>query len=41
VASIERHGHTLALNPGALYRADPHSLAVVELATLQATIISL
>jgi uncharacterized protein len=41
VASIERHGHTLALNPGALYRANPHSLAIVELAPLQATIISL
>jgi putative phosphoesterase len=39
-AAIERHERTLSLNPGALYRANPHSLAIVELATLQATIIS-
>lgn len=31
-----RHvGRTLVLNPGALYRATPHTLATVELATLQ------
>jgi putative phosphoesterase len=40
-ASIERHGRTLALNPGALYRANPRSLAVVELTTLEATIVPL
>jgi putative phosphoesterase len=41
VASIERHERTLAVNPGALYRANPHSLAVVELDPLSATIIPL
>jgi predicted phosphodiesterase len=41
VAAIEYFGRTLALNPGALYRANPHSLAIVELPELQATIISL
>jgi putative phosphoesterase len=41
VAAIQRHGRTLSLNPGALYRANPHSLAVVDLPSLQATIISL
>jgi putative phosphoesterase len=41
VAAIQRHGRTLSLNPGALYRANPHSLAVVELPSLQATILSL
>ena len=32
---------TLVLNPGALYRANPHTLAVVELETMQATIVNL
>src|SRR4029079_17563247 len=41
VAAIEQFGRTLALNPGALYRANPHSLAIVELPELQATIVSL
>jgi uncharacterized protein len=41
VAAIERLGRTLALNPGALYRANPHSLAIVELESLEPTIISL
>ena len=41
VAAIERFGDTLAVNPGALYRAHPHSLAVVELPALQATIVPL
>jgi uncharacterized protein len=41
VAAVERYGRLLALNPGALYRASPHSLAIVELESLQATIISL
>lgn len=39
VAAIDRHGPTLVLNPGALYRAEPHSLAIVELPALQATIV--
>jgi putative phosphoesterase len=41
VASIDRHGPTLAVNPGALYRAQPHSIAIVELPDLQATIVPL
>jgi putative phosphoesterase len=41
MAAIERFGDTLALNPGALYRAQPHSLAVVELPAVQATIVPL
>lgn len=37
----EQHydGKTLVLNPGALYRATPHSIAVVDLATMEATIV--
>jgi len=34
VAALERYGETLALNPGAIYRANPHSIAVVELPEL-------
>jgi putative phosphoesterase len=41
VAAIERHGRTLSLNPGALYRANPHSVAIVDLPELLATIITL
>jgi putative phosphoesterase len=41
VALLERHGPTLALNPGALYRANPHSLAIVDSQTLEANIITL
>jgi putative phosphoesterase len=41
VAAMERFGRTLALNPGALYRANPHSLAIVELPDVQATIVPL
>lgn len=36
-----REGKTLVLNPGALYRAHPHSMAVVELDTLDVTTINL
>jgi hypothetical protein len=32
-------GDTLVLNPGALYRANPHTLALVELPTLRTQII--
>jgi len=35
-AEQHRAGHTLVLNPGALFRATPHTLAVVDLATLKA-----
>jgi uncharacterized protein len=41
VASIERHGQTLALNPGALFRANPHSLAIVDLPEVEAAIVTL
>jgi putative phosphoesterase len=37
VAEQHRQGPTLVLNPGALYRAHPHSVAVVDLVTLAAT----
>jgi len=33
--------NTLVLNPGALYRAKPHSIAIVDLKTMQATIVKL
>jgi predicted phosphodiesterase len=37
----EQHhtGKTLILNPGALFRATPHSIAIVDLASLEATIV--
>jgi putative phosphoesterase len=38
-AEQHREGKTLVLNPGALYRANPHTIAVVELETLEATIV--
>ncbi len=38
---IERRGRTLILNPGALHRANPHSLAIVDLLQPDATIIDL
>jgi uncharacterized protein len=40
-ARIEHVGPTLVLNPGALYRANPHSLAIVELDSLHAEIVNL
>jgi uncharacterized protein len=39
VAAIDRRGETLVLNPGAIYRANPHSIAVVDLPTVEASII--
>jgi uncharacterized protein len=39
-AEQHRAGKTLILNPGALYRATPHSLAVVDLTSMDATIVS-
>jgi putative phosphoesterase len=41
VAAIDRHGKTVVLNPGAIYRANPHSIAVVDLPAVEATIIAL
>lgn len=37
VARQVRQGRTLVLNPGALYRAKPHTLAIVDLPGLEAT----
>ncbi len=39
ISRLEKIGETLVLNPGALYRATPHSIAVVELPSLNAEII--
>ena len=41
--AAEQHheGKTLVLNPGALYRANPHTIAVVELEKLEATIVTI
>lgn len=41
VAQVETRGKTLVLNPGAIYRANPHSIALVELPSLEATIVTL
>jgi putative phosphoesterase len=41
IAEQHQEGKTLVLNPGALYRANPHSLAVVDLETMAATIVNL
>jgi uncharacterized protein len=40
-AEQHREGRTLILNPGALYRANPHTIATVELETMEALIIRL
>lgn len=41
VAAIDRYGPTLAINPGALYRANPHSIAVVDLVAMEPTLVQL
>ena len=35
------YGDTVVLNPGAIYRASPHSIAVVDLPAVEASIIEL
>jgi putative phosphoesterase len=40
-AAAHQTGRTLVLNPGALYRANPHTLAMVDLKTMAAEIIPL
>ena len=40
VAKQERRGLALVLNPGALYRATPHSIAIVDLPSLSVEIIA-
>ncbi|MFT5523453.1 MAG: putative phosphoesterase [Pirellulaceae bacterium] len=37
IAEIEQVGNTRVLNPGAVFRARPHSVAVVELSSLEIT----
>ncbi len=39
ISRIVREGSVLVLNPGAVHRATPHSIAIVELPALAATII--
>lgn len=39
VSRLERVGQTLVLNPGALHRANPHTVAIVRLPQLEAEII--
>jgi hypothetical protein len=41
VAAIDKHGKTIVVNPGAIYRAEPHSLAIIDLPAVEATIIKL
>ena len=41
VPKIEKIGSTLVLNPGAIYRANPHTLAVVELKSLEIDFVNL
>jgi len=41
VAAIDPHGDTIVVNPGAIYRADPHSVAIVDLPAVEATIVEL
>jgi uncharacterized protein len=41
VAAVEQRGDTLLVNPGAIYRANPHSVAVLDLPENTATIVEL
>jgi uncharacterized protein len=41
VAAIEDRGETLLVNPGAVYRANPHSVAVLELPERKAEVVTL
>jgi putative phosphoesterase len=41
VAETHRQGRTLVLNPGAIHRARPHSLAIVDLHALEVTSVAL
>lgn len=38
-AEQHREGNTLVLNPGAIFRANPHSIAVVDLVDMKATVV--
>jgi uncharacterized protein len=41
VALIEHRGDTLLINPGAVYRSNPHTVALLELPELKAMIVGL
>jgi uncharacterized protein len=41
VAAVETRGDTLLVNPGAIFRANPHSVAVLDLPENKATIVEL
>lgn len=41
VAAIEHRGESLLVNPGAVFRANPHSVALLELPENKATIVEL
>lgn len=41
VAAVENRGETLLINPGAIYRANPHSVAILDLPACKATIVEL
>jgi hypothetical protein len=41
LAAIDRRGETLVVNPGAIYRASPSSVAIVDLPDVKATIVEL
>jgi uncharacterized protein len=41
VAEQHRHGSTLVVNPGAIYRAQPHTLAIAKLPQLEVTHIAI
>lgn len=41
IAAVEKRSDTLLVNPGAIYRANPHSVAVLELPENKATIVNL
>jgi uncharacterized protein len=41
IAAVEKRGDTLLVNPGAVYRANPHSIAILELPENKATIVEL
>ena len=40
-AEFHHEGRTVVLNPGALYRANPHTIAIVDLETMTPQIISI
>ena len=41
IALVERRGPTVVVNPGAIYRANPHSIAIVDVPNVTATVVEL